>query len=309
MRTSTDPKPKREPKTNQRSKRIDPKLYHLPPKVYIERRNGSPRLYVRAFIGGKSRIKTTGEATLGAAVRRAQEIYLDWMIAHRGGTLPTLPGGPAPVRFATAYQSFIKRAASAEKVTPAQVKNYRDKWTLLQSDEYVIDGRGLRTMALTDVTTEWLEQFRAKRKASTHVLDSLGRKRERREPVSNNTISKDFDFIRLVLKHAKDRDKTLKELPVFPEFEGRVWSVPKNRRPYFPPKVWTNVKKAALERASDPTLDRRQSERRKELYGFMLLSVGAALEPSEAKSLRWKDCELGTLAGLAARGESHFTSQ
>jgi hypothetical protein len=55
-------------------------LYHPTPKVYIERRNGSPRLYVRAFIGGGSRIRTTGEATLGAAVRKAQEIYLDWMI-------------------------------------------------------------------------------------------------------------------------------------------------------------------------------------------------------------------------------------
>jgi hypothetical protein len=300
MATSADRKPAPERKTIQRSQRleIDPRLYHLPAKVHIERRNGSPRLYVRAFIGGKSRIKCTGEVTEGAAVRKANEIYLDWMIAERAGNLPRLPGGPTPVLFKTAYESFIKRASAIEKVTPAQVKNYRDKWTLLQSNEYVIDGRGLGTMALADVTTDWLEQLRAKRKASTHVTDSLGRKRERKEPVSNNTISKDFDFIRLVLKHARDRDRTLKELPVFPEFEGRVWSVPKNRRPFFPPKVWTKVKRAALERASDPALDRKQRERRKEHYAYLLLCVGAALNPSEADSLRWKDCVLGTLGGL-----------
>jgi len=29
-----------------------------------------------------------------------------------------------------------------------------------------------------------------------------------------------------------------------------------------------------------------------------MLSVGAALNPSEAESLRWKDCELGTIGGM-----------
>jgi len=277
----------------QRSQRIkiDPSLYHLPPKVHIEQRNGSPRYYVRAYVDGKSRIKCTGEVTLGAAARKAEEIYLDWMIAKRAGNLPKLPGGPKPVPFAAAYESFIKRREAAGYQSPGQIQNYRDKYTLLKSE--------LENVALTDIDTTWLETLRAKRKASTHVrsVTKTGKvvERVRKKPVSNSTLKKDFDFIRMVLKHARDFDKTLATVPTFPEFEGRVWKVEKNPRPFLPPGVWNNVKRAALKQASEPTNNTRTREQRQELYAFMMLCVGAALRPSEAYSLRWKDCRLGKL--------------
>jgi hypothetical protein len=76
----------------QRTKRIkiEPPLY-LNPRVRIERRNGSPRLYARVFIDGKCRVKSTGAETIGAAMRQAEKFYLDLLIARRAGYLPTLP--------------------------------------------------------------------------------------------------------------------------------------------------------------------------------------------------------------------------
>jgi hypothetical protein len=267
----------------QRTERIhiDRSLYHLSPKVRIERRNGSPRLYARVFINGKWRIKNTGEVSVGAAVREAEKFYLDLLIAQRAGNLPKLPGGPAPVPFSTAYESFIKRREASGYQSPGQIQNYKDKWTLLKAD--------LESMALSDIDTVWLEQLRNKRKASTHIVDALGRSRVRKNPVSNATLKKDFDFIRMVLKHARDFDKTVETVPTFPEFEGRVWRVEKNRRPFLPPRVWNTVKRAALKQASERKVNPRTRQQRQELYAFMMLCVGAALRPSEAYSLRWKD--------------------
>jgi hypothetical protein len=157
-------------KKKQRTERIEitPPLY-LNPKVRIERRIGSPRLYARVFMKGKWRIKNTGEVSLGAAVREAEKFLLDLLIAERAGDLPVLPGGPAPVLFKTAYESFIKRREASGYQSAGQIQNYRDKWPLLKSE--------LESMPLTDITEEWLEALRAKRKASTHIVDSLGRSR------------------------------------------------------------------------------------------------------------------------------------
>lgn len=255
-------------------------------------------MYCRVYLNGRVRRKCTGVTTVEAAQQYAETWYLDLMIAKRVGNLPTLPGGPKPVPFKTAYESFIKRAELAKKVTPGQIKNYRDKWTLFQSDEYVIDGKGLGTMALAHVTNEWLEALRAKRKASTHIVDALGRTRIREKPVSNNTLSKDMDFLRLVLAHAHERDKTLEKMPIFPEFEGRFWAIEDNPGPAFPPRMWLDLKRKLRAYAAEPNLNPRTRRQRQELYAFAMMCVGAAMRPSEAYSLRWKDCWLGHLGKL-----------
>jgi hypothetical protein len=265
-------------------------LYQLPPKVYIERRNGSPRLYVRAFIDGKSRIRCTGEETLGAAVRKAQEHYLDWMIAKRAGNLPKLPGGPKPVPFAQAVDSFLAHADRVCEAGEGQRKNYRQKWTLLKP---FFDG-----VNLTDVDTAFLESLRNKRKASAEIVDSKGRTRKRPKPVSNGTLKKDADFLRLVMRHAKERDKLIDALPQFPSFKGRLWKDKPNKRPFLPYPVWKQVRDTAKARIHQRpnTTNRGNADRirqnRIELYAFICMCVGAALRVDEAYSLRWKDCTL-----------------
>jgi integrase len=273
----------------QRTELID-RLYGINPKVRIERRNGSPRFYARVYLDGKWRVTNTGEETPAAAKRVAEKWYLDLLIAQRAGDLPTLPGGPAPVLFEKAYESFIAHADRTRYPSEGQRKNYRQKWTLLKPH--------FEGVSLADIDRAWLETLRNTRKDSTEIVDSEGRRRKRTKPVSNGTLKKDADFIRLVLRHAKEIDKTLDALPQFPPFKGRAWKVKPTMRPYLPYPLWKKVRDTAKARIHEHVTTNRLTaarvrKQRAELYSFICLCVGAALRVDEAKSLRWKDCELG----------------
>jgi hypothetical protein len=266
------------------------------PSVKLERRNRSPRIYARTFlrVNGKTRhLTNTGEETLEAARKVALKWYLGLLMdAEReaaGGTGPN--GASAPtngVLFADAVNGFLKWADAAEEHSPLQRRNFRHKWSLLQSE---FDGVTLR-----DVDITFLERLRSTRKASTTIIDALGRKRVRPRPVTNNTLKKDLDFIRGVLKWAH-REKLIDALPMFPAFKGKKWKVrtKQSRRPFLPPALWRQVKRTALARASETNLNPRVRRQRQELYAFVCLCVGAALRVEEAYNLKWKDCRLGRL--------------
>ena len=71
--------------------------------------------------------------------------------------------------------------------------------------------------------------------------------------VTNSTLKKDFDFIRLVLKHAKEWEKSLDSLPQFPSFLGRTWMILPTARPFLPYSDWKKVRALAKERAAFET--------------------------------------------------------
>jgi integrase len=212
------------------------------------------------------------------------------MIAKRAGNLPILPGGPKSVPFADAVDSFLTHADRVKDAGDGQRKNYRQKWTLLEPF--------FKDVSLTDVDTAWLETLRNTRKDSTEIVDSEGRRRKRPKPVSNGTLKKDFDFIRMVMRHAKERMKVLDALPQFPSFKGRVWKVKSTMRPFLPYPVWKQVRDTSKARIHERpnTTNRGNADRirqnRIELYAFISMCVGAALRVDEAYSLRWKDCTL-----------------
>jgi integrase len=106
------------------------------------------------------------------------------------------------------------------------------------------------------------------------------------------TIRKDLTFIRLVLRYAKEWDKCLDELPQFPSFRGEKWTCSPSPRPFLNRAQWRKVRALAKARAAEPDLNPRTRRQRHELYGFVMLCVGAALRVGEAHSLRWKDCQL-----------------
>jgi len=96
----------------------------------------------------------------------------------------------------------------------------------------------------------------------------------------------------LVLHHAKEWEKCVKELPQFPSFRGEAWAVVPSPRPFLNHTQWTKVRDLAKERAEEQELNPRTKRQRQELYWFLLMCVGAALRVGEAYSLRWRDCEL-----------------
>jgi hypothetical protein len=113
--------------------------------------------------------------------------------------------------------------------------------------------------------------------------------------VRRATLKKDMDFVRLVLRHAKEIEKCIDAVPAFPSFRGEAWEVVPNPRPFLDHDQWVKLRKLGKARISEPGLNPRTVRQRQELYWFMLMSVGAALRVGEAYSLRWSDCELITL--------------
>src|SRR5712691_5990893 len=241
-------------------------------KLRLERRNGAAIISARTFLQGKLVQKTTGERTLHAATKIATDWYLDLRDRTRRGE--HLHGRA----FAASAEAFLEHADQVREVSEGQRRNYRQKWALLKPH--------FEGVKVNDVDTHFLLALRETRsKAQTRKSQS----------VKPATLKKDMDFVRLVLKYAKNIEKNLSDVPEFPSFRGEAWEVTPSPRPFLDHDQWVKVRKLAKTRVDDSDQNPRSQRQRQELYWFMLISVGAALRVGEAYSLRWRDCELVTL--------------
>ena len=118
-------------------------------KLRLERRNGAPKIFARAFVQGKHIVRTTGEQTLSAATKVATDWYLDLRDRMRKGE--RLHGR----LFAYCADAFIAHADLLREVSDGQRKNYKEKWNLLKEH---FDG-----VKVTDVDTKFLLELREKR--------------------------------------------------------------------------------------------------------------------------------------------------
>jgi len=241
-------------------------------KLRLERRNGASIISARTFLQGKLVQKSTGERTLHAATKIATDWYLDLRDRTRRGE--HLHGRT----FAASAEAFLEHADLLREVSEGQRRNYREKWALLKSH--------FEGVKITDVDARFLLALRETRSKA---------KAKNGRPIKPGTLKKDMDFIRLVLKHAKNIEKNISDLPDFPSFRGESWEVIPSPRPFLDHEQWVKVRKMGKARITEPGLNPRAQRQRQELYWFMLISVGAALRVGEAYSLRWRDCELVTL--------------
>ena len=241
-------------------------------KLRLERRNGASIISARTFLQGKLIQKSTGERTLHAATKIATDWYLDLRDRTRRGE--HLHGRT----FAGSAEAFLEHADLLREVSEGQRRNYREKWALLKSH--------FEGVKITDVDARFLLALRETR---SKAQAKNGR------PIKPGTLKKDMDFIRLVLKYAKNIEKNISDLPDFPSFRGESWEVIPSPRPFLDHEQWVKVRKMGKARITEPGLNPRAQRQRQELYWFMLISVGAALRVGEAYSLRWRDCELVTL--------------
>ena len=232
-------------------------------KLGLERRNGAPKIFARAYLQGKSIVHTTGEQTVAAATKVATDWYLELRDRVRKGE--HLHGRS----FAHCADAFLEHADLVREVSEGQRRNYRQKWNLLKSH--------FNGVKVTDVDTKFLLELREKRsKAQT----------KNGEPVKPATLKKDLDFVRLVLHHARYIEKCLDELPEFPSFRGESWEVVPSPRPFLDHDQWVKLRKLGKARINEKDLNPRSKQQRQELYWFLLISVGAALRVGEAYSLR-----------------------
>lgn len=118
-------------------------------KLRLERHNGAPKIFARAFVQGKLVVRTTGEQTLPAATKVATDWYLELRDRMRRGE--RLHGRS----FAYCADAFLEHADLLREVSDGQRKNYEEKWNLLKEH---FDG-----VKVTDVDTKFLLELREKR--------------------------------------------------------------------------------------------------------------------------------------------------
>jgi integrase len=241
-------------------------------KLRLERRNGAAIISARTFLQGKLVQKSTGERTVHAASKIATDWYLDLRDRTRRGE--HLHGRA----FAASAEAFIQHADQLREVGEGQRGQYRIKWKLLKPY--------FAGVKINDVDTSFLLALREKLSLKKTQLGTL---------VRPATLKKDLNFVRLVLKYAKNIEKNISDLPDFPSFRGEAWEVVPNPRPFLDHDQWVKLRKLGKVRIAEEDLNPRTQRQRQELYWFMLISVGAALRVGEAYSLRWRDCELITL--------------
>lgn len=241
-------------------------------KLRLERRNGGSTIFARTYIQGKNVVKSTGEKALRPATKVATDWYLELHDRIRKGE--HLHGRS----FADIAQAFIVHADQVREVSAGQRRNYSHKWSLLKPH--------FDDVKVADIDTRFLLALRDKR---SKAVAKNGR------PIKPATLKKDMDFVRLVLRYARNIEQVLEDLPEFPSFRGEAWQVVPSPRPFLNHEQWVAVRKLAKARAAEKELNPRTQRQRQELYWFMLMCVGAALRVGEAYSLRWRDCELITL--------------
>ncbi|HXK39216.1 MAG TPA: hypothetical protein VJ837_00035 [Candidatus Paceibacterota bacterium] len=253
-------------KRQQTTKTIS-KLYHG--RLRLERRNKSPFIYARTHLQGKPLGKSTGETTLGAATKVATKWYLD--LHQRVNSGEHLHGK----LFSDAVDSFLTYVDQhrADEISDGQREQYSIKWNKLKPH--------FKDVKVTDVDTAFLVKLRDTLSQAKTQYGTL---------VKPTTLRKDFNFLSLVLKHARDIDKLIQNVPTFPSFRGK-FSIAASPRPFFNYAEWTKLRNAAKKRYQEPDLNPRTKQQRLELYSLMMLCVGAALRVDEAYSVRWMDCK------------------
>ncbi len=256
--------PKAPPRTELVAKAFDGRLR-------LERINGSPYISARTFVQGKAVRKSTREKTEAAALAVAQQWY-ETLIAKK-----VLGIRIHSKSFADVVASFLKRQDEIKEVGEGHRRNYKQKWNVLKP--YFKD------VSVTDIDATFLTTLRTTRSA---IVTNRGTK------IRPSTLKQDQVFISQVLKHAVRHEKCLDVLPVFPSFRGEMRIHP-NARPFLTFPEYKHLVAVAQQRWKEPGLNPRVADQRRETYWFALISVGAALRPGEAHSIRWWSCEIVTL--------------
>ena len=261
--------------TKARPQRTETVLKLFDGRLRIERRPPRHAYYARVCIQGKLVVKSTGETRLPAAKRAARKWFEGlWSRSEKGESIHAKT-------FGVMAESFLKYQDEMAHVSQGQRNNYHDKWSVLKSD--------LESVKVVDIDLRFLEDLRERRYRKSVVS---------KKPVSSSTLKKDFIFIRLVLKHAIERERCLDHLPVFPSFGQQKWKIVPKPRPFFSAAEYKTLKATAQARIQD-TDNPKVCEQRTELYDFILMCVGGCLRVDEARHLTFKDVTIGRQNGEA----------
>lgn len=244
-------------------------------RVRLERLPNTQFISARGFIQGKHLRKSLGTDNLRDAERLATKWWnVVCVRADQGEHIHSPTFGDC----ATAFLAKRKRDADAGLISEGQYRNLRQKNDLLKSL--------IGTVKVADIDADRLETLRTTREQV---------KTKRGDPLTNETIKKDFVFIHAVLTYARDVMKVIQTVPKTPSFTGTK-ALLRRGRPFLTATEYKTLHQLAKQRAEESDLNPRVRRQRQELYWFIVISVGGALRVGELESVRWCDCELVTLA-------------
>jgi hypothetical protein len=259
-------------------------------RLQIELRPPRQNYYARVCIQGKLLGKSTGETRLPAA-KRAAKTWFAGLLAQkdRGESIHAKT-------FGWVAERFLKYQDEVAHVSQGQINNYHDKWSVLKTH--------LDSVRVDSIDLSFLEDLRERRHRASLVnraarsTDTPDDEEPAKKAVSSSTLKKDFIFIRLVLKHAIERERCLERLPVFPSFGQQKWKILPKPRPFLSAAEYKILKARAQERIKE-TDNPRVRDERQELYDFIVMCVGGCLRVDEARHLRFKDVTVGRHNGEA----------
>ncbi len=243
--------------------------FKLEKGLLLEERKGAKHYKVRGLLNGKYHFKNTEETDY----QKAKRVALSWFRSlERNST-----GNPDSGSMWDVAEGFL---LSVDK--PGKQKNYRVKWNKI---------RGFFTaMDVRDVTSKVLNDFVKTRKAQP--TKSGGK-------ISSHTVQKDLVTIRQILNWAA-LEMLIDTIPVFPS----AGTIDKNPRPWLEPHEWQRLLYLAKQRISEPKLNPRTKEQRKELYDFMMMMVHSCARVDEIRAVRVGDCKVKELTEEERRQRS-----
>lgn len=241
-------------------------------RVRLETQNDNPMIYARTYLQGRLRVFRTMHTNEHSAAKAAG----DWYLALRHDV--QLGKRLDAATFVDWAEKFIADCDAKGEPSELQRRNFRHKLNLLRP--FIGD------ICVDAITFKWLEQLREDR---SKVFTKAGK------PVKPTTIKKDLMFISSVLGFCKE-EGVIQALPDFPSFTGPKWGIDTESAPPFSTQQYKRLIRTAWVRMREPDLNPRTRRQRVELYTLIHVMRAAALRPSEAYSIRWRDAPLNKIA-------------
>jgi len=286
-------------------------------KVYLYRRENSSFWQCAAYLSGRNRRRTTGQANLALAIAFARDWYQDLLAEDRLRRTGRLPMGdavgvprppprkraPGEKTFADAAAQFLReyRALVAGERNPAYVAS---KETVLRL--YLLPAFG--ALPLAEVDAGRIQDYRVHRltppaeiKAAYYRVKGrvlVGKPRRWRRP-SRSTLHKEVVCLRQVLRTANRRGWLL-SLPDMSEPYRASAKI--SHRAWFSPEEYVRLYRATRARARRPKRERWRAACEK-LHDYVLFMANTGLRPDECARLEFRDVAVVQPAGSTAAAD------
>ena len=236
-------------------------------KVYVYRRENSPKWQCSSFLNGRNHRVSTKEESLKLAKEFAEDWYLGLRGKHSRGELKN------EKTFALASEQFL-REFEAETAGERNKSCLTNHHTNLRLHLVPFFGK----MGLSEITTTKIQDYRIERGQSLY----------RGKPPAASTLNKEIVTLRMTLKAAV-RHGWLSHLPDFTApYRG---STKVSHRAWFSPDEYRTLYEATRRNISKQK-NTRHAWAAAQLHDKVLFMANTGIRPDEANWLEYRDVEI-----------------